>query len=123
MGNGEAFSPTDLFATSLGICGITTIAIKMKDMDINFDNTAVRVEKHMTTDLPRKVAKVIVEYTFAQRINELYRDTIKKIAESCPVALSISPEVEKVYIYNFPDQLPLRFDFEIISPLSASTFI
>lgn len=103
MGKGEAFSPTDLFATSLGICGITTIAIKMKEMDLNFDNTVVRIEKHMTIEPPRRVAKILVEYNFPEGIPDEYRNTITKIAESCPVALSMSDDVEKTYVYNFPD--------------------
>ena len=103
LGKGEAFSPTDLFATSLGVCGITTIAIKMKDIDLNIDGTRVRVEKHMSTGQPRKVSKIVVEYNFPPGVPANHRKTIKKIAETCPVALSMNSEIEKVYIYNFPD--------------------
>lgn len=103
MGKGETFSPTDLFATSLGVCGITTIAIKMKDAEINFTGTKVRVEKHMTSEPPRKIAKINIEYSFPIGIPEKYKQTIIKIAESCPVALSMSDEVKKVYVYNFPE--------------------
>ena len=36
QGKGERFSPTDMLATSLGSCMITTMVIRAADMNLNF---------------------------------------------------------------------------------------
>ena len=43
QGKGESFSPTDLVATALGTCMLTTMAIAARKMDVEFGGAAVRV--------------------------------------------------------------------------------
>jgi uncharacterized OsmC-like protein len=47
-GKGEAFSPTDLVATSLGSCMISIMAIKSKDLDVDLVNSTIEITKIMT---------------------------------------------------------------------------
>src|SRR5690348_3988504 len=61
MGKGESFSPTDLVATALGTCMLTTMGIVAQRHNLDMTGATVRVEKHMTTSGPRKIARLPVE--------------------------------------------------------------
>ncbi|HXS37502.1 MAG TPA: OsmC family protein, partial [Flavipsychrobacter sp.] len=62
-GKGERFSPTDLVATALGTCIVTTMGIKANDHNINIDGTECEVEKIMASN-PRRIAEVKVNIKF-----------------------------------------------------------
>jgi putative redox protein len=103
QGKGEAFSPTDLTAFSLASCIITTLGIQANKNGWNIDGAQADVEKIMTSTAPRKIAGIRVKLTFpatAPKDAET-RATLQKIAESCPVALSLHPdlkqEIELIY--------------------------
>lgn len=101
-GRGEAFSPTDLLATSLGVCSITTMDIKNPDPEnINLAGSQVRVEKHMTTTQPRKLAVIKVFYELSENIPEDKRAILEDIARNCPVALSLSSDVKQEHYFNY----------------------
>ena len=44
-GKGEAFSPTDIVANSLGTCMISIMAIKSKDLDLELKGSTAEVTK------------------------------------------------------------------------------
>ncbi len=60
QGKGEAFSPTDLAATSLACCMITTMGIAAKTHGINMIGTRAEVLKIMASD-PRRIASIEVD--------------------------------------------------------------
>jgi putative redox protein len=95
-GKGEAFSPTDLIATSLASCMITTMGIKAKQMEMSIDGTRAEVKKIMASD-PRRIAEINVDIYMPQGD---YTDKDKKIMEHtamhCPVAISLHPDMVKV---------------------------
>ena len=92
-GKGEAFSPTDLLATSLATCALTTVAILGKAKNINIDGATAEVVKHMASD-PRRVAKIEVHI---QMPDKNYSDEekvfIRKTIDNCPVAKSLHPDL------------------------------
>ncbi len=101
QGKGEAFSPTDLLATSLGTCAITTIGIAARTHGFSIDGSQVRVTKIMASE-PRRVGKVIVELIFpAMNYSEKQKEIIRRAAEYCPVNRSLSPELKQTFIYTF----------------------
>lgn len=104
-GRGESFSPTDLVATALGTCMITTMGIfaRKEAMEAVLDSTTVAVEKHMSTDPPRRIAKLVVTVQFPPGIAMRYRDRLKEIGDHCPVAKSIHPDIVLTITYRFPD--------------------
>ena len=61
-GQGARFSPTDLIATGLGGCLITTMGIKAESMDIKIDGAKVDVTKMMMSE-PRRIGKIIIAVT------------------------------------------------------------
>ena len=63
-GKGEAFSPTDLLATSLGCCMLTIMGIVAGRHNINIEGTSIEITKIMLAD-PRRVGEIIVEFTLS----------------------------------------------------------
>jgi uncharacterized OsmC-like protein len=97
-GKGEAFSPTDLLATSLASCMLTNIGIKARDMDIDIAGATAEVTKVMAAD-PRRVSEVHVDITFNQQLDDKTQKIFYNTALTCPVAKSIHPDIiQKVTI-------------------------
>jgi uncharacterized OsmC-like protein len=101
QGKGEAFSPTDLLATSLGTCAMTMIGIAARTHGFNVDGTEISVSKIMAEN-PRRVAKVIVEMNFPpENYSEKQKQIIRRTADTCPVRLSLHPDLKQTFILNF----------------------
>ena len=92
QGKGEAFSPTDLLATSLASCMLTIIGIKARDMDIDIAGTTAEVTKIMSAD-PRRVSEVHIAITFNQELDDKTQKIFYNTALTCPVAKSIHPDI------------------------------
>ena len=103
LGKGEAFSPTDLAATSLGVCMLTTMAIvaAKQSLDLDLSGTRASVRKHMTAKPPRRIQKleVAVEIPLPETLPS--RATLEEAALNCPVALSLHPEIEKAVTFSW----------------------
>ncbi len=99
-GKGAAFSPTDLCATSLAQCMLTTIAILGKSRSINIGGSYAEITKNMNPS-PRKIAEIICDLYFKGNFSEEEKQFIKDTALNCPVALSLSSEVKKTVSFNF----------------------
>ena len=100
-GRGEAFSPTDLLATSLGSCAMTIIGIAARTHGFNVDGTEIRITKIMAEN-PRRVGEVVVEFDFPKNnYSEKEKAIIENAARTCPVAKSLSQELKQTIIFNF----------------------
>ncbi len=94
-GKGEAFSPTDLLAASLGSCMVTIMGIAAREHGFNIDGTELRIWKIMASD-PRRVGEIKIEITFPKNdFSEKQRKIIERSAYTCPVYLSLHPELTK----------------------------
>ena len=102
QGKGERFSPTDLVATALGTCMVTTMAIKARTMDINLDGTRMDVTKVMVSD-PRRIGNIIVHVFFPEglRLDEKQKDLLERTARTCPVERTLHPDVELDMEFNW----------------------
>ena len=94
MGMGESFSPTDLVATALGTCIVTTMGIVAQRHGIDIKGTKVRVEKHMNTVGPRRIGRLPVEIRVPQVISTEDRQRLENAAAACPVHKSLHPDVD-----------------------------
>ena len=99
-GKGEAFSPTDLVATALGSCMVSIMAIKTKDLEIDLKDSTVSVTKIMQAE-PRKIAKIIVELNLSIATSEKNKTILERSAMTCPVLLSLHPDIEKEVTFNW----------------------
>lgn len=102
-GRGEAFSPTDLAATSLGSCAITVIGIAAQKEEHEFKNTEVAITKIMSTDSPRRISKIKVEFSFTcePALTDEQKRRYERVAHTCPVALSLHPDIEQEMIFTW----------------------
>ena len=94
-GRGEAFSPTDLCASSLGVCMLTILGIVAKDHEVDIGDVRGRVIKEMSSDLPRRIAKITVEIEVPLPADYPKRELIEQAAMSCPVHFSLHPDIQK----------------------------
>lgn len=92
-GRGESFSPTDLAATSLGACMLTIMGIAARKQGVDLGDTKVKVLKEMTPQPPRRIAKLTVVFTIPLPASHEKRAMLEAAAKSCPVHLSLHPEV------------------------------
>jgi uncharacterized OsmC-like protein len=93
-GQGARFSPTDLIATGLGACLITTMGIKAESMDIKLDGAKVEVTKVMMSD-PRRIGKIVIAVTMpALNLDEKTIEILERVGRTCPVERSLHPDME-----------------------------
>src|SRR5574344_1692944 len=62
-GKGEFFSPTDIFAASLGSCMLTIMGISANAYGFSLDGTSLEIEKVMASN-PRRVAEIKIVFNF-----------------------------------------------------------
>ena len=101
-GKGEAFSPTDLLATSLASCMMTIIGIKAADMGIDIIGTTAEVTKVMATE-PRRVSEIQVVMTFPKVLDDKTQKIFYNTALTCPVAQSIHPDIIQNVTFCYAD--------------------
>ena len=99
QGKGEAFSPTDLLATSLASCMLTIIGIKARDMKIDVTGATAEVTKVMSAD-PRRVSEIQVVITFQQTLDDKTQKIFYNTALTCPVSKSIHPDIAQNVIFK-----------------------
>ncbi len=99
-GKGEAFSPTDLVATALGSCMVSIMGIKSKDLDVDLKDSTVSITKIMQAE-PRKIAKIEVILNMSIETSEKNKTILERAAMTCPVLLSLHPDIEKDVVFNW----------------------
>ena len=102
-GKGEAFSPTDLLASSLASCMLTIMGIKADSMALDISGTTAEVTKVMTTE-PRRVSEVHLEIQFQQSFDARTQKVLEQAALTCPVAKSIHPDIQQVVKFHYAEQ-------------------
>jgi putative redox protein len=94
QGRGESFSPTDLVATALGTCILTTMGIAARTQKIEMAGATARVEKEMTSAPPRRIARLTVKIHVPHEVSAENREKLERAAHACPVHRSLHPDVE-----------------------------
>lgn len=105
QGKGEAFSPTDLLATSLGSCMLTIMGIAARTHGFSINETTIEITKIMT-DHPRKVAEIHLKFAMPPIDYSAHQKKILLLAATtCPVALSLHPDISQKVEFAFNDEL------------------
>ena len=100
-GKGEAFSPTDLVATSLASCMMTIMGIVANRNKIDIKGATAKVKKSMGEN-PRRISEIKIEFHFFNTISMQDRKKLERVAKSCPVSNSLNENLlENLnFIYN-----------------------
>jgi len=104
-GNGESFSPTDLLATALGTCMTTTMDLYAKKNGFSIAGAKAVVLKHMVSQPTRRIGKLEVVVKMPLSSNHPQREALEKAALNCPVAKSLSPEIQIPVSFSWRDDL------------------
>ncbi len=99
-GKGEAFSPTDLVATALATCILTTIALVVERDGEDLSGSSFKVTKEMHPN-PRKISRLVVDLNLPKKFSPEYRKKLEHFAKTCPVHRSLHPDVEMLLQYNW----------------------
>ena len=100
-GKGEAFSPTDLCVTALASCAMTIIGIYGKMHNVDVVGTEIEVAKTMSAN-PRRIGKIEVTFIMPDReYTDKQKTMIERAAHTCPVHLSLHPDVEQVFTFKW----------------------
>jgi len=99
-GKGEAFSPTDMVANSLATCMLSIMGIKANAMNVNIDGSTADVTKIMQTE-PRMISEIVVVLDMQGVDDEKSRIILERSAMTCPVFLSLHPDIKKIVSFNW----------------------
>ncbi len=100
-GKGDSFSPTDLVCSALSSCMMTIMGIYADREGIDISGMSSEVTKVMASG-PRRISEIKVHFSHTDiKATEHQRDMLKKVAEQCPVALSLSPTLKQTLSFDF----------------------
>lgn len=101
-GKGESFSPTDLVSAALGSCMMTIMGILANREGFSLEGVRWNTRKIMQAD-PRRVGEVQIEFHFPPQhgLSEVQQEKLRRAAATCPVALSLHPDVRQNVTFHF----------------------
>ena len=100
-GRGEAFSPTDLVSTALGSCMMTVMGIVAERHQWDLVGSTFAVVKHMSVEAPRRIAQIDVTFTLPATLAPNDRTILERSAHTCPVGLSLHPDVRQNIVFEY----------------------
>lgn len=101
QGKGQAFSPTDLLAASLGVCMMTIMGIQARRDTIDLKGTKVHVTKEMVADPLRRVGRLTVAFELPGSVPEARRSVLEAAALACPVHRSLHSDVKVEVTFRY----------------------
>jgi uncharacterized OsmC-like protein len=93
-GKGSTFSPTDLASVSLANCMMTIVGIAADERGISLVSMRADVTKEMASN-PRRIAAIRIQLFISGNFTEKEKTILRNSALTCPVALSLHPDLEQ----------------------------
>jgi putative redox protein len=103
QGRGEAFSPTDLMATALGACILTTMAIAARRLSVDLKGARFEVTKEMSTDVPRRIVRLATHVWLPVSHSVDRDDMLERAARTCPVHKSLHPSIDGLVVLHWKE--------------------
>ena len=101
QGKGEGFSPTDLVATALANCMLTIMGIVSNRNGLAIEGTEAKIDKSMGTE-PRRITEIKIDFYFPMNFSNDERMLLEKAAINCPVAKSLSSDLQQNVKFHYP---------------------
>lgn len=101
QGRGASFSPTDLLATALGTCMLTTMGIVARREGIPIEGSTATVDKEMTTTGPRRIARLTAHVHLSVPRSADPKGLLERTGLECPVNRCLHPDVERVIEFHW----------------------
>ena len=99
-GKGEAFSFIYTVANGLATCMMTIMGIKARDLQIDLEGTTAEVVKIMNAE-PRRIGAIEIVFQMQGTSDQKSKTILERAAMTCPVFLSLHPDVEKRITFNW----------------------
>ena len=99
-GKGEAFSPTDLFVSSLGSCMLTIMGISAQTHGFNINGSTIDINKIMGKS-PRRISEINITINIHGILSKKDKEILQKAARHCPVSKSINSNINETVTFNF----------------------
>jgi putative redox protein len=99
-GDGSSFSPTDMVGAALASCALTTMALIAKREGLDWADAKAKVEKQMVGP-PRRIGTLVLELELPASIRQEHRARLEEIARTCPVALSLHPDLKLPMTFRY----------------------
>jgi putative redox protein len=103
QGRGEEFSPTDLMATALGTCILTTMAIAARRLGLELKGARFEVTKEMSADLPRRITRLATQIWLPVSRGVDPTGALERAAHTCPVHQSLHPSVDQPVVIHWAE--------------------
>ena len=103
QGRGEVFSTTDLVATALGTCILTTMGVSAGRLGVYLAGARFEVTKEMSTDTPRRIARLATHLWLRRPKTADAQAALERIAHACPVHQSLSPDVDLPIVFHWTE--------------------
>lgn len=102
QGKGEAFSPTDLVCAALGSCMMTVMGIVAEREAIPLEGLKLETTKQMVAE-PRRISRIDIRFSWENppALSNGQLQKLKKAALTCPVAVSLHPDIVQEVHFNF----------------------
>jgi putative redox protein len=94
MGKGEAFSPTDLVATALATCVLTTMGIVAQRNNLDMSGATARVTKEMVSTPSRRIGRLALHVHIPRKLSPEDQQRLENAGHTCPVHKSLHPDVD-----------------------------
>jgi uncharacterized OsmC-like protein len=82
---------------------MTVMGIYARSNGIALEGTRVHVTKEMIADPKRRVGVLGVTFTLPKGIDPAHRAPLERAAHTCPVALSLHPNVKVETLFRYGD--------------------
>ncbi|MGK7389625.1 MAG: OsmC family protein [Candidatus Cyclobacteriaceae bacterium M2_1C_046] len=100
-GKGEAFSPTDMLGAALSTCMLTVMGIEARKLGVDMRGMETEVVKEMSA-APRKISRLKIRVSHPNlQATEEQKEILTQRALTCPVALSLSDDLDQDVTFNF----------------------
>ena len=101
QGRGEAFSPTDLCATSLASCMMTIMGISARNHGLDISGAQASINKIMAAN-PRRISRIEITLSMPKNgFDDLQKKLLETAAQTCPVAFSLAEGIEQVLLFEW----------------------